>query len=162
MLYIGLSVVHPTLAVTQEPRLFPTSQSFHISGSVSPLLWISWTRALRVSREEGLMKGRLLPGPKASSVLRHRLLGNKVHRSQEKGLGWITQCSTLVSKPPTTLPPPVRSHSLHTPDLVGEAACWCDVFSSPIYGSPFSLGVGVGFLCPGQPQPKSQPQARGC
>ena len=51
-----------------------TSQSFHISGSVSPLFWISCTRALRVSRELGLMKGRLFPWSNASSVLRHRLL----------------------------------------------------------------------------------------
>lgn len=56
------------------PLVFPTSQSFQISGSVSPLLWISCTKALRVSRELGLMNGRLFPCSNASFVLRHRLL----------------------------------------------------------------------------------------
>lgn len=111
----------------------------------------------------GVDEGETLARPKG--LLRTQTQAPGEHsRSQEKGLGWNTQSSALISKPPTTLPPPVRVHSLHTPDLMGEAACWCDVFSSPIYSFPCSLGVGIEFLRPGQPQPKSksQPQARGC
>lgn len=51
-----------------------TWQSFQISGSVSPLLWISCTKALRVSRELGLMNGSFLSCANPSSVLRQRLL----------------------------------------------------------------------------------------
>lgn len=60
-------------AVREEQHLC-TSQSFQISGSVSPLLWISCTRALRVSIELGLMKGKVFPEPNSSSVRRHRFL----------------------------------------------------------------------------------------
>ena len=68
------SHLHFLTLAFQALGYLPTSQSFQISGSVSPLLWISWTKALRVSRELGLMNGRFFPCSNASFVLRHRLL----------------------------------------------------------------------------------------
>lgn len=65
-----------------DERHLRTSQFFQISGSVSPLLWISCTRPLRVSIELGLMKGKLLPEPNSSSVRRHRFLKHVTPRER--------------------------------------------------------------------------------
>lgn len=71
-LWIALLLEFSTVAFSFLVLL--TWQSFQISGSVSPLFWISCTKALRVSRELGLMNGSLLSCTNPSLVLRHRLL----------------------------------------------------------------------------------------